>query len=176
MTERYVVDTIGAIAPCSCHGARPTIRGLLPTIVWPSDVDAKKRELGSVLPPIASALDACQTLSAEEAIAWDEFAGRAQSFLSEETPIFGAANKYDEANALLREARSWQDLAEQKCGSAIGPKVEPPDAPMSAADTAKIVKTVVVAGAVIAGAVVLAPIVTEWAAGRRARRAVRTRA
>lgn len=148
---------------------------LLPTIVWPSDVRRKKNELDTFMRALDVSFDACQGLSTEEAIAYDNFSKAWRAFYAEDDSNFlgfGAANRWDEALRYQDSIHGWQqDIFAPKCGL-VGPKVKPPDVTPTE-DLLSTVKVVAVVGAVIAGVVLVAPIVYEAVASAKlARRAV----
>jgi hypothetical protein len=135
-----------------------TSAGFLPTVVWPSDVDALKRTLGPDFRATDAAVQACAALPAGVATAWgDEFRAW-RAFEAESTPIFGAANKYDEARAFEARLSDWQAKIGTTC-PLHSPRVTPPTAPDLSA-----LKWLAVAVGVVGAAYLLSPLVL---AGRK---------
>ncbi len=127
------------------------INGLLPTIVWPSDVEAKKVEIDPGFENLELMADTCDKLSAEDAISVNRFLGAWRAFRDEPTPTFGSANKWDEALRYQDRLRDYQDMLEAKGCDLIGAKVTRPAPEATIPDYFDTVKTIAVASAVIAG-------------------------
>ena len=118
-----VIDPLAAHA--SCCGSSRAMNGLLPTIVWPSDVDALKRQLNPDMTSTDAAVAACTTLDASTRSAWADFYAAWKSFYAESTPLFGSANKYDEAQSYQERLAAWQSILRASC-TLPGPMVVPP--------------------------------------------------
>ena len=88
---------------------------ILPTVVWPSDVDAQKRRLDPDFRATDRAVAACSELGAGQRAAWGDFYRAWSSFRDEETPVFGAANKMGEALAYEARLAAWQATLKSSC-------------------------------------------------------------
>lgn len=114
------------VAAAAGGSVAPTMAGLLPTVVWPSDVDAKKRQIDPSMQATNAAVIACAALDPATKKAWGDFFAAWVSFRDEGGCVFGCANKYDEANAFAKQLAAWQDSIRPKC-SVPGPPPIPPD-------------------------------------------------
>lgn len=112
---------------CLCDAcAAPPMGGLLPTVVWPSDVDALKRKYDPDFVATDAAVKACGSkLDAPTAKAWSDFYASWRAFFAESTPLFGSANKYDEANGYAESLAHWQGMLGPLCTLAA-PAIVPP--------------------------------------------------
>lgn len=139
----YEIATIGDLgAPCSCGSSSSgmgdatseavaiTSSGWLPTVVWPSDVDAYKRKLDPDFSATNSTASRCANLPAGEAMAWGEFFLSWTKFRDEGSCIFGCANKYEEARSFELRLHEWQKKLSETCklnAPAINPEAGAPD-------------------------------------------------
>lgn len=115
-----------------CLAARGVaLEGILPTIVWPSDVDAKKREIDPAMISTDAVVRSCGGLSVDERASWDRFFAAWVAFRQEETPIFGAANKFDQAVGFGRKLAERQAEIRPKCGAVPGGAPLPPEGELS---------------------------------------------
>jgi len=149
-------------APCSMDralaaAARPetAMSGILPTVVWPSDVVAYKRKLEPDFDATNQAVKACnaanpQTASADVFAAWAAFYASWQQFDAEAVPTFGSANKYDEAVSYEQRLAAWQQKLVAGGCSLSAPIVTPPS-DETTVTAAKWIAIAVVAGAVAYG-------------------------
>lgn len=158
-------------------GALETIGDVLPTIVWPSDVRAKKKELQAFMLTLDSAFNAgCSKLSAEDAVAYDTFSAAWKDFYAADDSALlglGASNRWDEAIRFQEQISLWQDKFAAECGLVV-PKVKPPsESGTSQENLLGTIKTVAIVAGVIAGVVVVAPIVWEAVATAKAVRTTR---
>ncbi|NBU16712.1 MAG: hypothetical protein EBS48_06820 [Actinobacteria bacterium] len=164
----YPITTIGELVPCSCssrsvnagigelesEAVAITSSGWLPTVVWPSDVDAYKRKLDPDMRATDATVSRCANLPAGEAVAWGDFFTSWKAFAAESTPIFGAANKYDEAVSFEQRLHEWQKKIAETC-RLNAPAVIPQAGPDTSA-----IKFVAVAAAVVAIAYLASPLIT----------------
>ena len=126
----YDIATIGDLgAPCACGSVGPrstigdvdseavaiTSSGWLPTIVWPSDVDAYKRKIDPDMRATDATVSRCANLPSGEAVAWGDFFATWKKFNDEPTPTFGAANKFDEAKSFELRLQEWQKKIAETC-------------------------------------------------------------
>jgi hypothetical protein len=133
--------------------AKMAMGDILPTVVWPSDVDAKKREIDPSMQATNAVVTTCGGVTAEERLAWSQFFGAWTAFRNEATPTFGAANKYDEAKRFAVSLLAWRATIQNRC-ALVGPD-PPQDAttPETAISAIKWIAIAVVAAAVTYGAV-----------------------
>ena len=101
-----------------------TSSGWLPTIVWPSDVDAYKRKLDPDMRATDATVSRCANLSSGEAVAWGDFFSTWKKFAAEDTPTFGAANKFDEAKSFELRLHEWQKKIAETC-KLTAPQINP---------------------------------------------------
>jgi hypothetical protein len=105
--------------------------GLLPTIVWPSDVDAYRRKVDPDMRATDAAVKLC-TLAEGVRAGWDAFFKSWVSFFNETGCgflVFGCANKFDEARDYEKKLAEWQAELQAKGCALNSPKVRPPEAP-----------------------------------------------
>lgn len=138
----YPISTIGSIgAPACCE---PCARGracastigeltpaqfaesILPTIVWPGDVDNYKRRIDPEFRATDAAVSRCAELSSSEAVAWGDFFTNWKKFASTPTPIIGSWQAHlDEAKAFEARLHDWQKQLAATC-KLVSPEVVPP--------------------------------------------------
>lgn len=124
----------------------PTIGDWLPTVVWPSDVEAKKRQLDPSWRATSGAVEQCARLDPATVKAFRDDANAWRAFYDEPVPTFGAANKWEEAKKFEQRLADWQDKLARLC-ALPSPNVRPDQGP----DTSALKW---VAGAVIVAAIV----------------------
>jgi hypothetical protein len=104
---------------------------LLPKVVWPSDVDAYKSQNAGQFDATNAVISACASLDPTTKQAWVSFYQSWQSFNATKTPLFGAANAMDQAEADVETLSQWQtNIAARGCALS-GPPVTPPSAATS---------------------------------------------
>lgn len=143
------------------------MEGILPTIVWPSDVAAKKREIDPAMISTDAVVKNCRGLSTEERASWDRFFAAWVAFRAEEIPTFGAANKYDEAVGFGRKLAERQAEIRPKCGEVPGGAPLPPEGELSESSIGAI-KAVAIGVGVLAALGIVVYVGTQVAAVRKA--------
>lgn len=128
----------------------------LPTVVWPSDVEAEKRRIDPLYRTTDAAVQSCPALTAQEKEAWARDNAAWSKFRAEDVPIFGSANKWDEAHVYEARLAGWQDTIRMRC-NVPGPPVAPHGSTLPA-DTSTL-KYVAIAVIAVAAAYVLSPLV-----------------
>lgn len=160
----YMIQTIGELGElgeCACsRGMGDTSEamqlitgGWLPTVVWPSDVEAYKRKLDPDFRATDAAAKACTTLDAGELSAWTDFNKAWRDFADAPTSTFGSANQYDAAKEFEIRLQAWQALIAKSC-KLNSPGVVPPSGP----DTS-VIKWAAAAAIAIALAYVASPLI-----------------
>jgi len=144
---------IGDLQPES-EALRLVSGGLLPTIVWPSDVEAYKRKVDPDMIATNATVAQCAALGSGAAKAWRDFFSAWRTFRAQSTPLFGAANQFDEARAYEARLSEWQSQLQGAGCTLHAPKVEP----VAAADLSAL-KWVAVAVALVAVAYLASPLV-----------------
>lgn len=123
------------------------IGDVLPTIVWPSDVDREKSRLDPSFRSTDEAARACSGMSAATRAGWDAFYAEWRDFADRPTPLFGSANEWDLAQKYAADLAGWQDTIRRTNCQVPGPNPLPQT---STADTSWIkwaaAATIVVAG------------------------------
>jgi hypothetical protein len=175
-------------AMCDPHGmAMGHIDGILPSIVFPSDIRRRKNELD----PFVRALDitfnaGCATLSAEEAITYDGFSKAWREFYQEAEPFLFTASKWDELLRYQDTIGAWEDIFAAKCGftgAHAQPSRNAPAPPGSsgpgitelAEGWLGTIKVVAIVTGVVAAAVVVTPLVVDFVSARMKSRAATTK-
>ena len=158
---RYEIATIGALdaRPCRCSEAMGDATaagalvsgGWLPTIVWPSDVEAFKRKLDPDMRATDATVSQCAQLSTGEVLAWKDFYTAWRKFEAEDAGIFGTANKLEEAQGYEARLHAWQAKLAETC-KLHAPGVTPATGP----DTSTI-KWIVAGVAIVAVAYLASP-------------------
>lgn len=124
---------------------------VLPTVVWPSDVEAKKRQIDPSMQATNQAVFSCTALDDGSRMAWSKFFAAWISFRAEDVPWFGAANKYDEALDYGRQLGGWQDQLRAKCTIPGPPPIAPKELEESTISAVKWGAAAVIAVAVVYG-------------------------
>ena len=106
------------------HTAPALIGGILPDVVWPSDVRELKLRIDPSMVSTDAAVKSCTTISDGEREAWGLFyAAWRVWFAAPEPWIFGASVDWDNTKALEAQLAGWQEQLRQKC-NVPGPIVQ----------------------------------------------------
>lgn len=141
----YEIATIGSLTPCcagcaagtSCESmgeipseaAALTAAGLLPSVVFPSDVDAFKARLDPEMRTTEGSASRCASLSSGDAIAWGDFYTEWRKFADRPTPLVSSwTTELEIAKSYETRLRDWQTKLARECamrgpepGSGSGP-------------------------------------------------------
>lgn len=132
-------------------GLEARIGDVLPTVVWPSDVEAKKRQIDPSMQSTNEAVRTCAAVDDGSRRAWGQFFAAWSSFRAESVPWFGAANKYDEALDYGRQLAGWQEQLRAKCTIPGPPPISPKELDESTISAVKWGAAAVIAVAVVYG-------------------------
>lgn len=104
-----------------------TIGGILPAVVWPSDVDKLKKRIDPQMVATDTGVAACAALEPGERSAWKAFYAAWRVFYATPVPfLFGSSNDWDDATAFELQLAGWQEELRKKC-PIPGPVVKPPE-------------------------------------------------
>ncbi len=143
------------------HDSPQLIGGILPDVVYPSDVTKRKARIDPSMVATDAAVKACAAVLPAERLAWDAFYANWRAWFATPEPwFFGAANDWEETKALEAQLAGWQAELRQKC-SIPGPVVQD-DTILDLSG----LKWVAGAGIAIAAAYLLGPIVGRLASKR----------
>jgi hypothetical protein len=135
---------------CACvYGTNASvgIGDILPTFVYPSDVDREKARLDPSFRATEETARACAQMTGAMRAGWDTFYAEWRGFADRATPLFGSANEWDLTQKFARDLAGWQEsIRGVRCG-VPGPNPLPVE---TTADTSWIkwaaAATIVVAG------------------------------
>lgn len=127
-----------------------TIGKLLPTVVWPSDVEKYKRRLDPTFAAMNAAIAACEKVTPIEREGWRLFFSSWVAFSAQPVGIFGGSNEWDACETFERALLGWQTQVEGRCVLPV-PKVRGPDDSTPDFTWVKWAAAAVIAGAVVYG-------------------------
>ena len=92
------------------------IGGMLPEIVWPSDVRERKLRIDPSMVATDAAVERCGALAPGEREAWKAFYAAWRVWFAAPEPLwFGASNDWENTKALEGQLAGWQAQLRSKC-------------------------------------------------------------
>jgi hypothetical protein len=96
--------------------------GILPKVVWPSDVDRFKAQLDPLVRATNTSVEQCAGLSAADKQSWATFFAEWNTFAARKTPTFGSSNEWEHACSSARVVDGWRDKIQKTGCKVVGPE------------------------------------------------------